>query len=154
MAIIKKFDLASLESVCEVLGDTANGLTGTQISKYLAECDIYDPQLNSTKRKKLYDALEFKQRNDKCSNNLIHFLQHVMKPSRHVKNPNWFHEIRNQLNFILSFEGLEIEHTGIIKQITASKTLSEAEERALKLKKVLIDRNIHNDVLLFCKAEL
>lgn len=77
-----------------------------------------------------------------------------MKPSRHVKNHEWFHEIRNQLNFILSFEGLEIEHTGIIKQITASKTLSEAEERALKLKKVLIDRIIHNDVLLFCKAEL
>lgn len=53
MAIIKKFDLASLESVCEVLGDTANSLTGTQISKYLAECDIYDPQLNSTKKKKV-----------------------------------------------------------------------------------------------------
>jgi len=154
MAIIKKFDLASLEPICDVLGDTANGLTGAQISKYLAECDIYDPQLNSTKRKKLYDALELKQKNDRCSNNIIFFLQHVMKPSRHVNNQEWFHEIRRRLNIILSFEGLELEQTGIIKQISASKTLSEAEERALKLKKILLDRNIHNDVLSFCKAEL
>ena len=154
MAIIKKFELASLESICKILGDTENGLTGNQISKYLSECDIHDPQLNSTKRKKLYDALELKQNQDKCSNNIINFIQHVMKPSRHFDDQQWFKEIRKKLNLILSFEGLELEETGFIKQIKATKTLSEAEERALQLRKTLIDRKIHNDVLIFCKAEL
>lgn len=154
MAIIKKFELASLEPICDILGDTNTGLTGYQISKYLSECDIYDPQLNSTKRKKLYDALELKQNNDRCSNNIISFIQHVMKPSRYFNNQEWFQEIRKQLNFVLSFEGLELEETGLIRQIIATKTLSEAEERAHQLRKTLIDRKIHNDVLLFCKAEL
>ncbi|QNX32937.1 TIGR02391 family protein [Acinetobacter seifertii] len=154
MAILKKIDPASLESICKILGDTMNGLTGTEISKYLNECNISDPKINSTKWKKLYDALNLKQNEDKCANNLIFFIQHVMRPSRHFDNATWFNEIRNKLNIVLSFEGLELEETGIIKPITAIKTLSEAEERAIKLRKVLIDRKIHNDVLLFCKAEL
>ncbi|MCU4424319.1 TIGR02391 family protein [Acinetobacter sp. WU_MDCI_Abxb74] len=154
MAIIKKFELASLESICNILGNTENGLTGSQISKYLSECDIYDPQLNSTKRKKLYDALEQKQNNDRCSNNIISFIQHVMKPSRHFDNQEWFLDMRKKLNFVLSFEGLELEETGLIRQIKATTTLSEAEARAQQLRKTLMDRKIHNDVLHFCKAEL
>ncbi|EOQ63052.1 TIGR02391 family protein [Acinetobacter calcoaceticus ANC 3811] len=154
MAIIKKFELASLESICNILGNTENGLTGSQISKYLSECDISDPQLNSTKRKKLYDALEQKQNNDRCSNNIISFIQHVMKPSRHFDNQEWFLDMRKKLNFVLSFEGLELEETGLIRQIKATTTLSEAEARAQQLRKALMDRKIHNDVLHFCKAEL
>ena len=34
------------------------------------------------------------------------------------------------------------------------KTFSEAEERAQNLRKTLLDRKIHSDVLTFCKAEL
>ncbi len=154
MAILKKIDPATLESICKILGDTTNGLTGSEISKYLSECNIYDPQINSTKWKKLYDALNIKQNNDTCSNHLIFFIQHVMKPSRHFDNKEWFTETRKNLNFVLSFEGLELEETGIIKQTVATKTLSEAEERALQLRKILLDRRIHHDVLIFCKAEL
>lgn len=57
MAIIKSLDLGSLESICKTLGETNNGLSGTEITKYLAECNIKDLQLNSTKWKRLYDAL-------------------------------------------------------------------------------------------------
>lgn len=154
MAIIKKFELASLESICKILGDTDNGLTGNQISKYLSECDIYDPQLNSTKRKKLYDALELKQNQDRCSNNIINFIQHVMKPSRHVDNQDWFEQTKTKLNYVLSFEGYEITDSGSIKYVSSVKTFSEAEERASQLKRILIERNIHPDILTFCKAEL
>lgn len=49
MAIIKSLDLGSLESICKTLGETNNGLSGTEITKYLAECNIKDLQLNSTK---------------------------------------------------------------------------------------------------------
>lgn len=154
MAIIKKFELGSLESICKILGDTDNGLTGNQISKYLSECDIYDPQLNSTKRKKLYDALELKQNQDRCSNNIIKFIQHVMKPSRHVDNQDWFEQTKTKLNYVLSFEGYEITDSGSIKYVSSVKTFSEAEERASQLKRILIERNIHPDILTFCKAEL
>ena len=154
MTMVKPFDLASLESICKILGDTANGLTGTEIGKYLLECNITDPQLNSTKWKRLYDALGHKQHNDRCANNIIAFIQHIIKPSRHVNNQQWFENTRSQLNYVLSFEGFEIGENGIFKYVSNVKTLTEAEERAQKLRKSLLDRKIHSDVLLFCKAEL
>ena len=96
MATIKIFDLASLESICKILGDTDNGLTSTEITKYLSECNISDPELNSTKWKRLYDALSIKQQNDRCANNVIAFIQHVIRPSRHVNNQKWFEDIRTR----------------------------------------------------------
>ncbi|MDM1762890.1 MULTISPECIES: TIGR02391 family protein [unclassified Acinetobacter] len=154
MAIIKSFDLASLESISKILGETAEGLSGTEITKYLFECSIKDPQLNSTKWKRLYDALYLKQNEDRCANNILAFIQHIMRPSRHVHRKEWFENKRTELNYVLSFEGVQIVESGEIKQAGKVKTFSEAEERAQNLRKVLLDRKIHADVLTFCKAEL
>lgn len=154
MAIIKNIDLGSLESICKILGDTNNGISGTEISKYLAETNIKDPQLNSTKWKRLYDALSIKQSEDRCSNNVLAFIKYVLRPSRHIHRKEWFKNIRTELNYVLSFEGLELTESGDIRATAKVKTFSEAEERAQNLRKTLLDRKIHSDVLTFCKAEL
>lgn len=154
MAIIKNIDLGSLESICKILGDTNNGFSGTEISKYLAETKIKDPQLNSTKWKRLYDALSIKQSEDRCSNNVLAFLKYVLRPSRHIHRKEWFKNIRTELNYVLSFEGFELTESGDIRATDKVKTFSEAEERAQNLRKALLDRKIHSDVLTFCKAEL
>lgn len=151
---VKSFDLATIESLSQVLGDTANGLTGTQISKFLSECNISDPGLNSTKWKRLYDSLKLKQDTDKCANNIIAFIQHVMRPSRHFDNQEWFEDTRDKLNRVLSFEGFELEETGVVKAVSQTKTISEADAKASKLKQSLLSRKVHPDVLRFCKAEL
>jgi hypothetical protein len=65
MARIQKFPHNSLESICDVLGDTNNGLTGTEIGKYLARCRIPDG-ITSKKRIRLYEALSAKQASDDC----------------------------------------------------------------------------------------
>lgn len=154
MAIIKNIDLGSLESICKILGDTNNGISGTEISKYLAETSIKDPQLNSTKWKRLYDALSIKQSEDRCSNNVLAFIKYVLRPSRHIHRKEWFENIRTELNYVLSFEGFELTESGDIRATNKVKTFSEAEERAQNLRKILLDRKIHSDVLIFCKAEL
>ena len=154
MAIIKNIDLGSLESICKILGDTNNGISGTEISKYLAETSIKDPQLNSTKWKRLYDALSTKQSEDRCSNNILAFIKYVLRPSRHIHRKEWFKNIRTELNYVLSFEGFELTESGDIRETDKVKTFSEAEERAQNLRKTLLDRKIHSDVLTFCKAEL
>ena len=154
MAIIKNIDLGSLESICKILGDTNNGISGTEISKYLAETSIKDPQLNSTKWKRLYDALSTKQSEDRCSNNILAFIKYVLRPSRHIHRKEWFKNIRTELNYVLSFEGFELTESGDIRATDKVKTFSEAEERAQNLRKTLLDRKIHSDVLTFCKAEL
>lgn len=154
MAIIKNIDLGSLESICKILGDTNNGISGTEISKYLAETSIKDPQLNSTKWKRLYDALSTKQSEDRCSNNILAFIKYVLRPSRHIHRKEWFKNIRTELNYVLSFEGFELTESGDIRETDKVKTFSEAEERAQNLRKTLLDRKIHSDILTFCKAEL
>lgn len=154
MAIIKNIDLGSLESICKILGDTNNGISGTEISKYLAETSIKDPQLNSTKWKRLYDALSTKQSEDRCSNNILAFIKYVLRPSRHIHRKEWFKNIRTELNYVLSFEGFELTESGDIRETNKVKTFSEAEERAQNLRKTLLDRKIHSDILTFCKAEL
>ena len=153
-AIIKNIDLGSLESICKILGDTNNGISGTEISKYLAETSIKDPQLNSTKWKRLYDALSTKQSEDRCSNNILAFIKYVLRPSRHIHRKEWFKNIRTELNYVLSFEGFELTESGDIRETDKVKTFSEAEERAQNLRKTLLDRKIHSDILTFCKAEL
>ena len=154
MAIIKNIDLGSLESICKILGDTNNGISGTEISKYLAETSIKDPQLNSTKWKRLYDAFSTKQSEDRCSNNILAFIKYVLRPSRHIHRKEWFKNIRTELNYVLSFEGFELTESGDIRETDKVKTFSEAEERAQNLRKTLLDRKIHSDILTFCKAEL
>lgn len=154
MAIIKNIDLGSLESICKILGDTYHGISGTEISKYLAETNIKDPQLNSTKWKRLYDVLSIKQSEDRCSNNVLAFIKYVLRPSRNIHRKEWFKNIRTELNYVLSFEGLELTESGDIRTTAKVNTFSEAEERAQNLRKTLLDRKIHSDVLTFCKAEL
>ena len=66
----------------------------------------------------------------------------------------WFKNIRTELNYVLSFEGFELTESGDIRETDKVKTFSEAEERAQNLRKTLLDRKIHSDVLTFCKAEL
>lgn len=151
---VKSFDLATLESLSKILGDTTQGLTGPEISKFLAECSIEDPGLNSTKWKRVYDSLSLKQKSDRCANNVVYFIQHAMRPSRHFDKQEWFEDIRAKLNKVLSFEGLELEENGNVKQVLKTNTISESEARASKLKQNLLSRRVHSDVLYFCKAEL
>ena len=128
-------------------------LCRTQV-KYLFESNIKDLQLNSTKWKRLYDALSTKQSEDRCSNNILAFIKYVLRPSRHIHRKEWFENMRTELNYVLSFEGFELTESGDIRETNKVKTFSEAEERAQNLRKTLLDRKIHSDVLTFCRAEL
>lgn len=154
MAVIKSFDLSVLESIAKILGDTSDGFTGSQISIYLRECSIDDPDPHMTKWKRLSVALSNKQTQDQCANNIIAFIQHVMNPARHYNNHDWFTNTRYELNKVLSFEGLFLGEDGRVTLSKKTKTISEATARASRLKEKLISRNVHPDVLKFCREEL
>ena len=62
--------------------------------------------------------------------------------------------LRDELNKVLSFSGLELGEDGSIRRTSAVSTLSEAEKRAKGLRNKLEARGVHPDVLKFCKAEL
>ena len=66
---------ATLQKLCDVIGDTATGLTGREIGRYLSECNIADPHPGMTKRDRLFEALRTKQKEDRCANGVLAFIK-------------------------------------------------------------------------------
>lgn len=154
MSKVDSFNSPTLEAICNILGDTREGLTGSEISSLLAQCGIEDPLPSYTKRRRLYEALWQRQAKDSCGNCVAHFIQTVMNPVRFVSSVEYYESQRSKLNRVLAFTGLSLGEDGKLKRIDTAKTLSEAEERAGRLRKQLLDRKVHEDVLRFSRAEL
>jgi len=151
---IASFNEANLEQVCNVLGDTNTGLTGTQIGRYLTECGITDPAPDMNKRTRLYEALVARQRQDGCANNICAFIQRVMNPVLHLQNSGYFESKQAELNRALAFEGLKLSNEGNLERCKQARTISDAQTAADRLRDKLIERGVHSDVLKFCRAEL
>jgi uncharacterized protein (TIGR02391 family) len=145
---------AELESVCRVLADTTGGLTGTEIGNLLSLLGIRDPAAGITKWKRLFAALSEQQQRDRCGNNVLRFILEGMKPVRYVGQSAVFEARRLELNQVLAFMGVELGNDGQLRTRQAARTLTEAEERAGRLKAELVKRSVHPDVLRFCRAEL
>jgi len=154
MAAISKFDEPTIQALCDVLGDADTGLTGSEIGRFLRECDFPDPFPAMTKRYRLSAAFVARQNKDRCANNLVNFVLHVMNPVRHVGNREFFETERAKLNGVLAFKGLTLGEDGRISEVKVARTLSESESIASALRKALIERRVHGDVIKFCRAEL
>ena len=148
------FNEPNLQAIADIMGDTGSGLTGSEIARYLRECGIPDPEPSMTKRHRLYTALAAKQNTDRCANNILKFITHVMHPVRHVQNGDYFETQRGKLNTVLAFSGLSLGEDGQLRQIDTARTLPQAEATARALRKALVERKVHADVLTFCRAEL
>ena len=154
MAAYPSFPAAELESVCRVMADTDSGLTGSEIGRLLAQRGIADPAPGLTKWKRLTSALSQQQQRDNCGNCVVSFILEAMKPVRYVGKTEAFESRRNALNHVLIFAGLELGRDGQLRPRAAAKTLTEAEQRAGRLRAELLKRSVHPDVLRFCRAEL
>jgi uncharacterized protein (TIGR02391 family) len=154
MAAIRILEDQTLRAICCVLGDTNEGLTGTQIGQLLEECGIFNISPTATKRDRLFAALRERQRQDNCGNNVVAFIQAAMNPVRYVRNSNHFEDTRAEVNKVLAFSGLTLGEDGKLRVALAAHTLAEAVQRANRLRKELQSRNVHPDVLRFCRTEL
>jgi uncharacterized protein (TIGR02391 family) len=154
MVAIREMDDATLEAVCAVLGDTSTGLTGSEIARLLSQVGIDDPVPTMTKRHRLFAALAQRQRADRCANNVLAFLKEAMTPVRYVGAQGLFEQRRDDLNRCLAFCGLVLRDDGSFAQVSQARTLPEADQRATRLRSTLVGRDVHGDVLRFCRAEL
>lgn len=154
MAATPKLEETRLQAICVVIGDTNEGLTGTQIGQLLQRCGIDDPSPGITKRDRLFDALRARQDRDGCANNVVAFIQTALDPVRFVGNAAGFAAFRDRLNEVLAFSGLHLGEDGKVRAVAHARTLDEAQERAGRLRSELARRKVHHDVLQFCKAEL
>lgn len=152
--MIPELPLPVLEQLSNVLADTDSGLTGSEISRYLVQCGIPDPDPSFTKRIRLFNALRQKQSADRCANNVVAFVQTAFSPVRHTEIPDYFSRKRIEINKVLAFAGMEFLETGEIKQVQRVNNLRDAAMRADRLRHKLREREVHPDVMSFCREEL
>jgi uncharacterized protein (TIGR02391 family) len=144
-----------LEAICRALGSIRDGLSGTDINKYLNDCKIDNPTPDITKWKRMVSALDQKQHYAGNSKDILKFIQLSIHPSRFLSfGSDYFTEVVTSVNQPLSFIGLEYGTDGKFRNIVASKTIDNAQKRANTLLQKLEQREVHSDIYKYCKAEL
>lgn len=151
---IPPIDGSVLEGISKILGHTNYGLTGTEIAKFLQEVSIPDVDSTNTKWRRLFNAFVAFQNRKQLSNNILTFISKSMSPARFIGRNDLFENMRFELNKRLSFIGLEFSETGRFIKIQNASTITEAEQRANRLKSKLEARNVHALIFHYCKAEL
>ena len=147
------FSAAELDEICRLLADTETGLTGSQIGQALAQIRVKDTHPTLTKWKRLFNALGRRQQMDGSADRVLAFISLALAPVRYRGQPELYSDRRDAVNVTLAFRGLEFKEDGRFHRVAAAKTLTEAEERANRLRAALDRRGVHTDVLAFCKVE-
>ncbi len=151
---VAPFSAERLEAISKVLGDTNEGLTGTEIDHFLRNCHIPNPTPDMTKWKRLYNAFVEFQNEHRLGNHVVVFIKRAMDPALYVGQPHVFRSRRDKLNSVLAFCGLTLGEDGQVRRADAATTIDQALERANRLHAALVQRSVHADLLSFCKAEL
>jgi uncharacterized protein (TIGR02391 family) len=154
MEKIEPFSSDQLEAICRIVGDTTQGLTGTQIERFLEEMRVPDIHPFNTKWKRLFNALASVQNQKGVGNHTIMLITRVMKPTNFLNNQERFDWFQTNLNMALAFCGFRVRDDGQIERTSVETTLAGARKRASRLRATLAERNVHDEVLKYCRAEL
>ena len=149
-----RFTQTELQAVADALGDTNDGLTGSEIAHLLAICQIKDADPALTKRHRLFNALAHDQNHRQDRTRILGFIRKAMKPERFSRCPERFEPMRTNLNRALAFTGLAVDASGTLEAVERATTLTEAQRRASELRGDMARRGVHPDVLRFCREEL
>jgi uncharacterized protein (TIGR02391 family) len=151
---VDAFSTQQLTSIAKILADTTSGLTGSQIEHILRDCGMKDVNPDFTKWKRLYNAFVACQIDHQIGNHVVMFITRAMNPVQYTGSRDVFNSRRDELNAVLAFCGMEVGDDGKCRQASRASNLDEALARANRLKAALTSRNVHADVLQFCRAEL
>ncbi len=146
------FPAASVEQICKALADA---VTGTQIPNLIAPLKVTEPPNSEgqTKWKRLFNAVADRQNRQGDGNAMLRLVGEVMRPVRFTSGPA-FEQVRTAVNESLLYSGYKVRDDGKVARTTAATTVAEAQQRADDLRAELNRRNVHPDVLHFCRAEL
>jgi uncharacterized protein (TIGR02391 family) len=151
VTVPSQFSAAAIEEVCKVLADA---VTGPQIPNLIAPLKVpEEPGGPDTKWKRLFNAVVARQNKSKDGRALVRLVMEVMAPVRFGSTAE-FEAVRTRVNERLLLSGFEVRKDGIVVTVRAARTVEEAQQRADDLRAELTRRDVHPDVLAFCRAEL
>ena len=90
MTAIAPISDAALQRLCDVLGDTSLGLTGSEIGRLLARAGIPDEEPTLTKRHRLFIALANQQLRDRTANRVLACVELAMEPVLYTSDAGSF----------------------------------------------------------------
>lgn len=122
-----------LRRIAEILVEAA---THRELTALFAQCGITEKG-GTPKWERILFALSARKQFDGCGNNVGAFIQEVLDPARFSGREDQYNDIRDQLNEILAFRGLHLGDKGKLKTIDRAATISEAQERAGRLRREL-----------------
>ncbi len=151
MSAVPSLPEGQIEALARLLGECGSG---TDISRVLSDRGLEDTSGESTKWRRLYWVFLQSQREHKCANRVLDFIQSFLIPARFVGRSTEFEAHRQELNTILAFSGLEYGQDGKLRQRETAQTLDEAERRVRTIRAKFQGRRMHPEVLKYCRAEL
>ncbi len=154
MERLPTFNPQQLTAIAQILADTADGLTGSQIGYLLRDAKIRDVSPDMTKWKRLFNAFVEQQNMKQYGNHVVMFINRAMNPVQYTSTPAVFESRRERLNVALAFCGMMVGEDGRVRRAAHAASLPEALARANRLHAALQGRQVHKDVLTFCRAEL
>lgn len=128
---VPPFDPQQTESLAKILGDTDEGLTGTEIGHLLRQCKMDDPTSTMTKWKRLYNAFAEAQNKHGLGNHVIMFINRAMNPVNYTSAPQLFAKRRDQLTTVLSFAGMYVREDGKVGRSERATNLDDLTDGEL-----------------------
>ena len=143
-----------IEMIAHILGDTSDGLTGTEIGLFLSQSQIEDLDANNTKWKRLFNAFAENQNKLQYSNRILKFIAFALSPSRYINQQDRYNKMLIGVNQQLAFVGYELKKDGQYREIDVAKTIEDVQIRVDNLKLKLDIRGAHKEIFKYCKTEL
>jgi uncharacterized protein (TIGR02391 family) len=146
------FSASTIENVCRVLGEA---VTGSQIPNLIALLKATETptEQDNTKWKRLFNAVAVAQNRQHDGRPLVRLILDVMSPVR-FSSPAEFEERRTLVNERLLYAGLQLQEDGTVRRAKPATTVGEAQQRADDLRAELVRRDVHPEVIRFCRVEL
>ena len=148
--MLPKFKSSHLENIARTLVDA---ISHRELSTLLEECGIKE-QGGGPRWERLLLSLSARQERDGCGNNVGAAIQAILQPSRFAGCQEQHLNLLEAVNRFLAFDGLQVNDAGKLCAVPQATTVSQAEARASRLREELIQRKVHSDVLVSCRAEL
>ena len=94
----KMFTQAQLQAIADALGDTSEGLTGSEIHHLLLTAKLIDVDPPATKRIRIYNAFVHCQNAMQDRTHILAFIRFAMKPEQYARAPERYEPMRANLN--------------------------------------------------------
>ncbi|MBQ3409291.1 MAG: TIGR02391 family protein [Clostridia bacterium] len=162
----KIFTESDLRNISGVIADTNNGLTKSELERHLVENRIevlsdgsysnqFGYRIGLNKRDWLYNCLANEMNKSLSDEKVVKFIESSMSPVNYTKisQREKYNYILEELNKVLLLIGCEINLSGKLVDTSKAETLNEVDRRVNSLREKLYTRNIHEEVMRYCKSD-